>query len=173
MTFNNITLRLAPLAAAVLALANHGAQAQATGEPLKVVYSSWTKFCLKGSDAKEFCYTRLDGKTEAGHEAVAAMVIEPTGQATKTLRIVLPLGMQLAPGTRIAVDNKPLRQAPFVICFSIGCISDYDFTSQLLSELRTGRNLAIEATNTPGERVVRQVPLDGFNKSFDGPPVKR
>ncbi len=49
--------------------------------------------------------TGRDGAVETGLPVVAAVLIEPEGEPRKTLRITLPLGMALQPGTRV-VDRR-------------------------------------------------------------------
>ena len=76
-------------------------------EQPQLIYSPWTKFCLKGQEAnaKQVCFTGKDGRIESGMPVVAAVLIEPEGEPKKILRITLPLGMQLVHGTR--VDRRP------------------------------------------------------------------
>src|SRR5262249_40289340 len=82
-----------------------GAQAQAQpqqGEQPSLTFSPWTKVCPKGQDAnaKAICLTGKDGSVESGLPVVAAVLIEPEGEPKKILRITLPLGVALQPGTR-------------------------------------------------------------------------
>src|SRR5262249_49670387 len=100
-------------------------QAQANGEVPQLIYSPWTKFCLKGQEAnaKQICFTGKDGRVESGMPVVAAVLIEPEGEPKKLLRVTLPLGMILQQGTRVIVDNGQPMTAPFVICFTNGCMA--------------------------------------------------
>ncbi len=43
---------------------------------------------------------------------VAAVLIEPEGQPKKVLRVTLPLGMAIQPGTRAIVDEGQPMTAP-------------------------------------------------------------
>ncbi len=58
------------------------AQAQAGAEQPQLIYSPWTKFCLKGQEAnaKQVCFTGKDGRVESGQPVVAAVLIEPEGE---------------------------------------------------------------------------------------------
>ena len=53
---------------------------------MQLIYSPWTKFCLKGSqgsagsNAKQVCFTGKDARIESGMPVVAAVLIEPEGQ---------------------------------------------------------------------------------------------
>ncbi len=87
---------------------------------MQLIYSPWTKFCLKGQDtnAKQVCFTGKDGRIESGQPVVAAVIIEPEGEPKKVLRVTLPLGMQLVHGTRVIIDANQPQQSPYVICFA-------------------------------------------------------
>jgi invasion protein IalB len=143
-------------------------------QQVQLIYSPWTKFCLKGQDpnAKQICFTGKDGRIESGQPVVAAVVIEPEGEPKKLLRVTLPLGMKLVDGTRIMVDTDANAQTgPYVICFANGCMADYDATADLLDRLKKGQNLIIQAINANNQPLTLPLPLGDFAKAYDGPPT--
>jgi invasion protein IalB len=73
------------------------AQQAQTAEQPQLIFSPWTKFCLKGQEAgaKQVCFTGKDGRVESGMPVVAAVLIEPEGEQKKNLRVTMPLGMSL------------------------------------------------------------------------------
>jgi invasion protein IalB len=147
--------------------------AQPPQEQVQLIYSPWTKFCLKGQDAsaKQVCFTGKDGRIESGQPVVAAVIIEPEGEPKKVLRVTLPLGMQLVHGTRIIVDSNQPQQSPYVICFANGCMSDYEATADVLANMKKGQNLVIQAINANGQPLTLPLPLGDFAKAYDGPPT--
>jgi invasion protein IalB len=149
------------------------AAAPPADQQVQLIYAPWTKFCLKGQDpnAKQVCFTGKDGRIESGQPVVAAVVIEPEGEPKKILRVTLPLGMLLAHGTRIIVDNNPPAQSPYVICFQNGCMSDYEATPELINNMKKGQNLIIQAISSNNQPVTLPLPLSDFAKAFDGPPT--
>jgi invasion protein IalB len=142
-------------------------------QQVQLIYAPWTKFCLKGQDAnaKQVCFTGKDGRIESGQPVVAAVVIEPEGEPKKILRVTLPLGMLLVHGTRIIVDNNAPAQSPYVICFQNGCMSDYEVTPELLTNMKKGQNLVVQAISSNGQPVTLALPLSDFAKAYDGPPT--
>ncbi len=143
-------------------------------QQVQLIYSPWTKFCLKGQDpnAKQICFTGKDGRIESGQPVVAAVVIEPEGEPKKLLRVTLPLGMKLVDGTRIMVDTDANAQTgPYVICFANGCMADYEATADLLDRLKKGQNLIIQAINANNQPLTLPLPLNDFAKAYDGPPT--
>src|SRR5215472_16437483 len=154
-------------------------QPQAQGEQqqqVQLIYSPWTKFCLKGQNnepnAKQVCFTGKDARIESGMPVVAAVLIEPEGEPKKLLRVTLPLGMILQQGTRVIVDNVQPMTAPFVICFTNGCMADYEASGELIGKMKKGQQLVVQAFNgASGQAIQVPVPLADFAKAYDGPPT--
>jgi invasion protein IalB len=153
-------------------------QAPAQGEQqqqVQLIYSPWTKFCLKGQNndpnAKQVCFTGKDARIESGMPVVAAVLIEPEGEPKKLLRVTLPLGMQLVHGTRVIVDQNQPMTAPYVICFTNGCMADYEATADLIAKMKKGQGLVIQAINSTGQPISLVLPLADFGKAYDGPPT--
>jgi invasion protein IalB len=146
---------------------------QGQGEQPQLIFSPWTKFCLKGQEAnaKQVCFTGKDGRVESGMPVVAAVLIEPDGDPKKVLRVTLPLGMSLQPGTRVIVDSGQPMTGPYVICFNNGCMADYEASAELIGKLKKGQGLAIQGINGAGTAVTLTVPLGDFAKAYDGPPT--
>ncbi|MGC1236671.1 MAG: invasion associated locus B family protein, partial [Xanthobacteraceae bacterium] len=158
--------------------AQQQAPAQAQGDQqqqVQLIYSPWTKFCLKGQNnepnAKQVCFTGKDARIESGMPVVAAVLIEPEGEPKKLLRVTLPLGMQLVHGTRVIVDQNQPMTAPYVICFTNGCMADYDASGDLIAKLKKGQGLVIQAINSTGQPISLVLPLADFAKAYDGPPT--
>jgi len=149
-----------------------GQQAQGNDQ-VQLIYSPWTKFCLKGQEAnaKQVCFTGKDARIESGMPVVAAVLIEPEGEPKKILRVTLPLGMQLVHGTRVIIDqNQPLT-APYVICFTNGCMADYEANPDMIGKMKSGQGLVVQAINSTGQPISLVLPLSDFAKAYDGPPT--
>jgi invasion protein IalB len=155
------------------------AQAQPGGDQqqqqVQLIYSPWTKFCLKANqndpNSKQVCFTGKDARIESGMPVVAAVLIEPEGEPKKILRVTLPLGMQLVHGTRLIIDqNQPLT-APYVICFTNGCMADYEATPDMIAKMKKGQQLYVQAINSTAQPINLPLPLADFGKAYDGPPT--
>jgi invasion protein IalB len=153
-------------------------QAQNAQQQVQLIFSPWTKFCLKGQpgqapdpNAKEVCFTGKDARVESGQPVAAAVLIEPQGADKKLLRVTLPLGMQLAHGTRVIVDQNQPMTAPYVICFSNGCMADYEASADLIGKMKKGQGLVIQAINATGQPISLAMPLGDFAKAYEGPPT--
>jgi invasion protein IalB len=152
------------------------APGQAQGQSdqqVQLIYSPWTKFCLKGQEAtaKQVCFTGKDARIESGMPVVAAVLIEPESEPKKILRVTLPLGMQLIHGTRVIIDQNQPMTAPYVICFTNGCMADYEASPDMIAKLKKGQGLAVQAINSTGQPISLVLPLGDFEKAYDGPPT--
>jgi invasion protein IalB len=139
----------------------------------QLIYSPWTKFCLKGQEAnaQQVCFTGKDGRIESGMPVIAAVLIEPEGDSKKVLRVTLPLGMQLPQGTRVIVDQGQPMNAPYIICFTNGCMADYEASAELIGKLKKGQGLVVQGINSQGQPISLVLPLTDFGKAYDGPPT--
>jgi invasion protein IalB len=139
----------------------------------QLIYSPWTKFCLKGQEtnATQVCFTGKDGRIESGMPVIAAVLIEPEGDSKKVLRVTLPLGMQLPQGTRVIVDQGQPMNAPYIICFTNGCMADYEASAELIGKLKKGQGLVVQGINSQGQPISLVLPLTDFGKAYDGPPT--
>jgi invasion protein IalB len=149
-------------------------QPAAEAQMPQLIFSPWTKFCLKGQEAnaQQVCFTGKDGRVESGMPVIAAVLIEPEGpDAKKVLRVTLPLGMMLTQGTRVIVDQGQPMNAPYVICFTNGCMADYEASGELIGKLKKGQGLAVQGMNSNGQVITLVLPLNDFGKAYDGPPT--
>ena len=148
-------------------------QAQGGGDQVQLIFSPWTKFCLKGQEAnaKQVCFTGKDARIESGMPVVAAVLIEPENEPKKILRVTLPLGMQLVHGTRVIIDQNQPMTAPYVICFTNGCMADYETTPDMITKMKSGQGLVVQAINSTGQPISLVLPLTDFAKAYDGPPT--
>jgi invasion protein IalB len=150
------------------------AQGQGGQQQVQLIYSPWTKFCLKGQEAnspKQVCFTGKDARIESGMPVVAAVLIEPEGQERKVLRVTLPLGMQLVHGTRVIIDQNQPMTAPYVICFTNGCMADYEANADMIAKMKKGQGIIVQAINSTGQPISLALPLADFAKAYDGPPT--
>ncbi len=122
-------------------------------------------------NAKQVCFTGKDARIESGMPVVAAVLIEPEGEPKKILRVTLPLGMQLVHGTRVIVDQNQPMTAPYVICFTNGCMADYEATTDMIDKMKKGQGLIVQAINSTGQPISLVLPLGDFAKAYDGPPT--
>jgi invasion protein IalB len=175
------TLTVATLTVATATAQQPAAPEAAPGQPppaeqqIALIYTPWTKYCLRAPDTRQTCFIGKDGRLGSGEVVIAAVIVEPGGDATRVLRVTVPLRVQLVQGTRVSIDNNLPRQAPYVICLNNGCISDYEATAEMMANLKQGQNLIVQAIDENGLPVGLPLPLrepgGGFAKAYDGEAV--
>ncbi len=161
----------APAAAPAAPAAPAGApQQQGAAEPPQLMYSPWMKICGKGPDTggKQVCVVTKDGRLENGMPVAIVQLFEPEG-GPKVLRVTVPLGMQLAHGTRMIIDQGQPAQEPYKICFPVGCMSDYPVTDDTIAKMKKGQTITVQAINMQGTPISLPLPLGDFAKAYDGP----
>jgi len=147
------------------------APAAAADQP-QLMYSPWMKICGKGPDTnnQQVCVITKDGRLENGMPVAIVQLFEPEG-GQKIMRVTVPLGMQLAHGTRVIVDQNQPMQAPYKICFPVGCMADYPATDDLIAKMKKGQQITVQAINLQGTAISLPLPLADFAKAYDGPPT--
>jgi invasion protein IalB len=141
-------------------------------QQLPVVYSPWTKFCGKDQNqagAKEVCLTVKEARLETGQFVAGAALIEQEGEQKKILRITLPLGMQLTPGTRMILDKEQPMVGRYVVCLPNGCMADFEVNPEFVTKLKKGQQMVLQGINLPGQAASYPLPLTDFAKANEGP----
>jgi invasion protein IalB len=143
------------------------------------VYTPWVKICAappaqNGQPAqKQMCFTGKDARTDQGVPIVAAQLVEMEGETTKVLRITLPFGLAVQQGIRLIVDQDPPMPGAFVTCMplapNMGCVSQYDATPDLVTKLKKGQTLTIQAINLQNQVISFPLALADFAKANEGP----
>ena len=145
------------------------APAAAVDQP-QLMYSPWVKICGKGPETnnQQVCVITKDGRLENGMPVAIVQLFEPEG-GQKIMRVTVPLGMQLAHGTRMIIDQGQPAQEPYKICFPVGCMSDYPLTDDVIGKMKKGQMLTVQAINMQGTPISLPLPLGDFAKAYDGP----
>jgi invasion protein IalB len=149
------------------------AAAPAASEVPPLIYSNWTKLCSKGADSggKTMCRIGNDGRLESGQPMVGAVLMEMEGEARKILQIMLPLGILLPRGTRVLIDNdeQGAMVLPIVVCAGGGCMAQTDANADLVTRLKNGKSLYVQAYSMQQSVFTLALPLTDFAKAYDGP----
>ena len=124
-----------------------------------------------GGERQAGLFHRQGRPRRIGQPVVAAVLIEPDGEPRKILRVTLPLGMSLQPGTRVIIDQGQPMTGPYVICFNNGCMADYEASDELIGNMKKGQGLVVQGINGAGQAISLVLPLNDFAKAYDGPPT--
>ena len=157
--------------------APQAAPAQAPQGPTRVelqpAQGDWTKVCGKDQSVdKEMCFTTRYFGTAADQPPVLALAIyDVKGDDTKIVRLLLPIGLQLRPGFRFAVDKNAALEGGYEICFPNGCFGESKVKQPVVDQFKKGTTMAVSVKNQVAAEVIFSLPLAGFGKAFDGPAM--
>ncbi len=152
------------------------AQQQPQG-PVKIdlvpTQNDWTKVCGRDPAAnKEICYTTRDFSSQAGQAPVLALAIyDIKGDDTRIVRLLVPVGLLLRPGFRFAIDKGATLEGSFEICFPNGCFAEAKVKGATIDQIKKGSILSVAVKNQVNNEITFAIPMAGFGRAFDGPPI--
>ena len=148
-------------------------------EPGLAVTEVWSVQCVVEDDPsscsmnqQQHLQTEVDGEQKIVGRLINATVLyaeDPiTGTRDPHISIDLPLGVSLAPGAAIKVDDGQQLNWPYLQCTNAGCAISNKLDDELLSALKRGQELlvAYRAWGAEKNSLIR-VPLKGFTKAFN------
>jgi invasion protein IalB len=159
----------APTAAPVAGAPAAGAQGGAEE-------SAWVKLCLKNEQTnnKQVCLVNHEGlEPNTGMVLVAAAVRSIEGEEKQNLLVRLPTAYSLImpAGVQIKIDDSEPITLQYAVCFPTSCQVQMELTKEIFDKMRKGKQMIVAAMNMQQKTMAFPVPLTGFSKTYDGPPV--
>lgn len=160
----------APAAAAPAAGAP--ADAAAGGAP----EDAWVKLCMKNEQTqnKQICLINHEGlEPNTGMVLIAAAVRQAEGEDKQQLLIRVPTAYALVipAGVQVKIDDNQPVQLQYTLCFPTSCQVQMELTKEMMESMRKGKQMVVAAMNIQQKTMGFPVPLTGFAKAYDGPPV--
>ena len=159
-----------------------GAPAAAPGAPAgapgagAAAEDAWVKLCIKNEQTqnREMCLINHEGlDTNTGMVLISAAVRKVEGEEKQQLFIRVPtaLALVIPPGVQIKIDENQPIPLQYSVCFPASCQVQMDMTKEMFDSMRKGKQMVIAAMNIQQKTLGFPVPLSGFSKAYDGPPV--
>jgi len=147
------------------------AQPQQGAAP-QFIYTPWTKQCNKATDpnAKGGCITSKNSFADNGFPMSSVALIEPDGDK-KILRVTVPEPVAIAPGMRLVVDQNQPVSSGYTTCFRGACMSEVEATADIITKMKTGQNLFVQAVTLNNQVANLPMPLADSKKSNEGAAV--
>jgi len=150
-----------------------GAAPQAAAGPAA---DPWIKLCVKNEQTKnkQVCLIRHEGlEPNTGMALVTVMVRQTEGEEKQQLMIMMHTfeGLVIPAGLQMKIDDGEPVKLPFVVCFPSGCQVQTDLTNEMLEDIRKGQKMAVLGVNVQQKATGFPIPLTGFSKAYDGPPI--
>ena len=135
--------------------------------------NDWTKVCGRDQQAnKDICYTTRDFSAQSGQAPVLALAVyEVKSEDSRIVRLLVPVGLMLRPGFRFDIDNGTTMEGTFEICFPNGCFAEAKVKPATVDQLKKGSVMNVAVKNQANQQVTFAIPLAGFGRAFDGPPI--
>jgi len=77
----------------------------------------------------------------------------------------------LRPGFRFAIDKGETLAGSFEICFPNGCFAEAKVKGATIDQIKKGSILSVAVKNQVNNEITFAIPLAGFARAFDGPPI--
>jgi invasion protein IalB len=153
-----------------------GAAAPAAGAGAAPTDSAWVKLCLKNEQTgnKQVCLVNHEGlEPNTGMVLIAAAVRSMEGDDKQHLLVRLPTAYSLVmpAGVQIKIDEGDPVQLQYAVCFPTSCQVQMELSKEMFDKMRKGKQMTVAAMNMQQKQMAFPVPLTGFSKTFDGPPV--
>lgn len=146
------------------------AQAQDASQPDELVetYRDWTVRCVTPSreGATRQCIMVAQAMAEDGQRVVYSVGLRRLDDGATVMTVTTPLGVRLADGVVISVEDIALPAAPFVRCLPRGCIANLRVSEENLDLFRAGANLTVRTVIGPERSIARDISLLGFSAAF-------
>ena len=81
--------------------------------------------------------------------------------------VQLPFGLNLPAGAKLQVDEGKVIDLPFQTCENRGCYASTPVSTELLTALRSGKQLKISFQNLGKETMTIPLPLGDFASAYD------
>ncbi len=138
--------------------------------------TSWVKLCTKDERTgnKEVCLIKHEGlEPKTGAILVAAAVRSTEGDDKHYLLVNVPTSYSLVmpAGVQIKVDEGEPIQLQYSVCLPTNCQVQMEVSKEMLDKMRKGKQMFIAAMNAQQKTMAFPVPLKGFARISDGPPV--
>lgn len=132
---------------------------------------SWTKICPT-PDSPRSCYVTRDFVSADGSPVLAIGIYNVSAKGGQLVgRVLLPLGLSLPSGIRVAVDDGSPTAGQFSSCVPTGCFVEFQIDPEFARELRKGGMIRIAALNQYKGEIGFVAPLQGLAAAFDGPAL--
>jgi Invasion associated locus B (IalB) protein len=74
-------------------------------------------------------------------------------------------------GAQIKIDEGEPIQLQYAVCFPTSCQLQMELSKEILDKMRKGKQMIVAAMNAAQKTMAFPLALNGFSKTFDGPPV--
>ncbi len=105
--------------------------------------------------------------TKTGQVVVVVVIRVPGDTRAPAAFVQLPLGLNLQSGAKFQVDDGKTADLPIQTCENRGCYANAAITPELLTALKSGKQLKVSFQNLAKETITIPMPLNDFAAAYD------
>ncbi|GAB2784675.1 hypothetical protein GCM10027040_08490 [Halomonas shantousis] len=125
-------------------------------------FQDWEVHCPSDSGQGNCTMTQLVNNPQSDRPLMRVGLAYPPQIDGAVMAFLLPLGVRLAPGLQLTIDNGEPIQFPYQFCQQEGCRADIPVDSALLQQLRNGSTATLSLISPQGNRMDLDISLMGF-----------
>lgn len=125
-------------------------------------FQDWEVRCPSDPTQGDCTMTQLVDNPGSDKPVMRVVIAYPPQIDGPAMVFLLPLGVRLAPGLQLTIDNgKPIK-FPYQVCIPDGCRADIPVKPELLAQLRSGSKATVSLIGPDGKRMDLDLSLMGF-----------
>lgn len=126
---------------------------------------NWTVKCRTSGERRCILYqTVLFG--DENPSVIVARAGYVQGLSDPVLEVRVPMGVRLATGLTLAIDDQPAVTLPFERCAQDGCVAQATLHADLLAKLRSGQTLDFRVEDQARNAIRVRMSLVGFSTAL-------
>lgn len=143
--------------------------AQQQGEAAPAPQPGWAARCSSVSrDAPLECAIEQNAVlTKTGQLIVLINIRVPADTRVPVALVQLPLGLNLPAGAKLQVDEGKAIDLQVQTCENRGCYASTPISAELLTSLKSGKQLKVSFQNMTKETIAIPMPLTDFAAAYD------
>ncbi len=132
-------------------------------------FQDWEVRCPTGAQApaNACTMTQLVNNPDSDQPLMRVVMAYPPEIDGPAMVFILPLGVRLAPGLQLTIDNGEPINFPYQVCQQQGCRADLPVKESLRQKMRNGSTATVSLIGPRGERLDLPVSLLGFTAAND------
>ncbi|MDR5868570.1 invasion associated locus B family protein [Halomonas koreensis] len=130
-------------------------------------FQQWEVRCPTGGAAGQCSMTQLITAPDGNQPLMRVIIAQPPQADHPVMTFLLPLGVRLAPGLQLSVDDGEGVGFPYQVCDQPGCRADLPLEPALLQRLRGGTDATLSLIDPRGNRRDLTISLMGFTAASE------
>lgn len=145
------------------------AAAQGQYGTVKSVHNDWQIRCetAPGAPGEQCALVQSVTAEDRPNVGLTVIILRTADQKNWILRVFAPLGVLLAKGIGLTVDQNYIGAAQFERCLQNGCVANVQLDDKLVAQIRQGKVARFDVYQTPEEGIGLPLSLSGFSAGFD------